>query len=54
LIGIVFIFSGFLGIVILIASTFTGIYCNSLNVKKTHMMGCLLIPTILFYFMEFF
>jgi len=49
---IVFFFSGFLGIIVLIASTLTGIYCNSLNVKKTHMMGCLLIPTILFYFLK--
>jgi len=52
LVIIVFIFSGFSGFLILIASTLTGIYCNSLNIKKTHMMGCLLIPTILFYFLE--
>ncbi len=49
---IVIIFSGFLGVLILIASTLTGVYCNSLNVKKTHMMGCLLIPTILFYLLK--
>ncbi len=52
LVIIVFIFSGFWGLLVLIASTLTGIYCNSLNVKKTHMMGCLLIPTILFYFLK--
>lgn len=52
LVIIVFIFSGFLGFLVLLASTLTGIYCNSLNVKKTHMMGCLLIPTILFYFLK--
>jgi putative membrane protein len=52
LVIIIFIFSGFLGFLILIASTLTGIYCNSLNVKKTHMMGCLLVPTILFYFLK--
>ncbi|VVB83495.1 Tripartite tricarboxylate transporter TctA family protein [uncultured archaeon] len=46
---IVFIFSGFFGLLILAASTFTGIYCNSLPVKKTHMMGCLLIPTMIYY-----
>ena len=46
---IVFLVSGFLGLVILIASTFTGIYCISLKVKRTNMMGCLLIPTIIFY-----
>jgi putative membrane protein len=46
---VVFIFSGFLGLLILVASTFTGIYFNSLPVKKTHMMGCLLVPTIIYY-----
>jgi len=52
LVIIVLIFSGIYGFLILIAATLTGIYCNSLQVKKTHMMGCLLIPTILFYFLE--
>lgn len=46
---IVFLVSGFLGLLILIISTLTGIYCISLEVKRTNMMGCLLIPTILFY-----
>ena len=49
LVIIVLIFSGFLGLVVLLASTFTGIYFNTLPVKKTHMMGCLLVPTILYY-----
>ena len=49
LLVIVFILSGFLGIAILIASTFTGIYCILLKVKRTNMMGCLLIPTIIYY-----
>ncbi len=49
LVIIVLIFSGFTGLLVLIASTLTGIYCNSLAVKKTHMMGCLLIPTIIYY-----
>jgi putative membrane protein len=46
LIGLV---SGFLGLLILLISTLTGIYCISLKVKRTNMMGCLLIPTIIFY-----
>ena len=46
---VVFIFSGLLGVIILILSTLTGIYCISLNIKRTNMMGCLLIPTILYY-----
>lgn len=43
------IFSGFFGFIILIISTLTGIYCISLGVRRTHMLGCLLIPTIILY-----
>ena len=46
---IVFLVSGFSGIIILTTSTLIGIYCISLKVKRTNMMGCLLLPTILFY-----
>ena len=49
LVIVVFLVSGFLGLLILIISTLTGIYCFSFEVKRTNMMGCLLIPTILFY-----
>ncbi len=49
LVVIVFLVSGILGLLILIISTFAGIYCLSLEVKRTNMMGCLLIPTIIFY-----
>lgn len=49
LVIITFIFSGFLGILVLTASTFLGIYFHELPVKKTNMMGCLLIPTIIYY-----
>jgi len=41
--------SGLTGLAVLTASTFTGIYCISLKVRRTNMMGCLLIPTILLY-----
>jgi putative membrane protein len=54
LVIITLIFSGLLGLLVLIASTLVGIYCNGLSVKKTHMMGCLLIPTILYYAMNLF
>lgn len=43
------IISGFLGLLIFLVSTFTGLYCISLGVKRTNMMGCLLIPTIIYY-----
>lgn len=43
------VFSGIFGFIVLIASTLTGIYCITLQVKRTNMMGCLLLPTILLY-----
>lgn len=46
---IVTIFSGFLGAIIFIIATSTGIYCIQSNVRRTQMMGCLLIPTIILY-----
>ncbi len=50
LVIIVLLVSGIVGILILIISTLTGIYCIKLGVKRTNMMGSLIIPTILFYF----
>jgi len=50
LVIIVFVISGFLGLLVLVASTLLGVFCNSLEVKKTNMMGCLLLPTIIYYF----
>ncbi len=47
--GLIFIVSGLAGLAIFIISTATGVYCIQLNVKKTQMMGCLLIPTIILY-----
>jgi len=41
--------SGPMGLLILVVSTMTGIYCINLGVKRTNMMGALLIPTILLY-----
>jgi len=49
LVIIVFLISSFSGLAVLTASTFTGIYCISLGVRRTQMMGCLLIPTIILY-----
>ena len=49
LLVVVFLVSNFTGILVLAASTLTGIYCISLKVRRTNMMGCLLIPTILLY-----
>jgi len=49
LILLVLIISGPIGLLILIVSTITGIYSISLKVKRTNMMGCLLIPTIILF-----
>lgn len=46
---ITIIVSKFMGLFVLIISTLTGIYCISLKVRRTNMMGVLLIPTIIFY-----
>ncbi|MFA5173916.1 MAG: tripartite tricarboxylate transporter permease [Candidatus Pacearchaeota archaeon] len=47
LILISFYFSGFLGLLILLVSTALGIATIQLEIKRMHLMGCLLIPTIL-------
>jgi putative membrane protein len=47
--AIVMIFSNFLGLLVFMISTFLGISCILLNVKRTTLMACLLIPTILYY-----
>lgn len=44
-----FIFSSWLGILVFIVSSFLGLTCIILGIKRIHLMGCLLIPTILFY-----
>jgi putative membrane protein len=46
---IILIFSGFLGFLVFIVSTFLGLTCIYAGIKRTHLMGCLLLPTILFY-----
>ena len=46
---ITIIFTGFLGILIFITSAALGITTILLGIKRMHLMGALLIPTILFY-----
>jgi len=43
---VVFIISGILGIIVLIISSLTGIYAIELNVRRSNMMGVLILPTI--------
>lgn len=46
---LVFYFSSFIGLFILLVSTAIGIIPNIVNVKRSHSMGCLLLPVILFF-----
>jgi len=41
--------SGFLGLLILIISTFVGMLPSLKGIGKNHLMGCLLLPVILFF-----
>ena len=46
---ITIIFSGIIGLIIFITSTSLGIMCIILGIKRTSLMGCLIIPTIIIY-----
>ncbi len=46
---VVLIVSKPFGLLVLLVSTLTGIYSINLGVRRTQMMGCLLLPTIIFY-----
>jgi putative membrane protein len=43
------IFSGLIGILILIVSIAVGFIPNYLNIRRTYAMGCLILPCILFF-----
>jgi putative membrane protein len=43
------LFSHFYGILILITATALGLTCIQLNIKRTHLMGALIIPIVLLY-----
>jgi putative membrane protein len=47
--ALVFIFSGIIGFLFFIVSTSTGIFGILSGVKRTNLMGCLIIPVLLFY-----
>jgi len=46
---LVFVFSGFFGLLVLAASSALGMVPPLLGVKRSHNMGCLLLPVILFF-----
>lgn len=41
--------SGTIGLLVLITSTALGLFCQELGIKKSFLMGSILIPTIIFY-----
>lgn len=47
--AIIFLFSGLIGILVYITSTALGIFCILLGIKRTTLMACLIVPTILIY-----
>jgi len=46
---LVFYFSSWMGLLILFIATAIGIIPNIVNVKRSHAMGCLMLPVILFF-----
>jgi len=46
---LVFYFSSWMGLFILVVATAIGIIPNIVNVKRSHSMGCLMLPVILFF-----
>ncbi|MDP2925950.1 MAG: tripartite tricarboxylate transporter permease [Nanoarchaeota archaeon] len=49
LISFIIYFSGFIGLLVFFISANLGIFCILSGIKRTELMGCLLIPTILYY-----
>lgn len=46
LVSVVFIFSGWLGIILMAVSAVLGLLCIYSGIRRTHLMGCLVIPAI--------
>ncbi len=49
IIFLVALLSGWFGMIVLFTATALGLACNELDTAKNHMMGCLLIPVIIFF-----
>ncbi len=41
--------SGFLGLVVLITASAAGIFAPTIGISRSHAMGCLMVPVILFF-----
>jgi putative membrane protein len=49
LVLVIGVVSGILGLGVFILSTLTGLYCLSFKVRRTNMMGALMVPSVIFY-----
>ncbi len=48
--SLVFIFAGFLGLLIFFTCGAIGVLAVEMNVKRSHCMGCLLLPSMIFFY----
>ncbi len=46
---VLIIFTNYLGLVVFVTGTALGIFATHSNIRKINLMGCLMVPTILFY-----
>jgi len=49
IVTIIFLLTGILGLLITFTSTAIGLLCAYLGIRRSHCMGCLLLPSILFF-----
>jgi putative membrane protein len=49
IISMVFLFLGIIGLLILFTSVAIGLLCAYLGIRRSHCMGCLLVPSVLFF-----
>jgi len=52
LILVIGLISGWLGLGVFIISTVTGLYCLEHNVRRTNMMGALMVPSVIWYLIK--
>jgi putative membrane protein len=49
LVAMTFFVSGIIGSIVLITATFIGLFAISKGIRKMHLMGCLMLPVILYF-----
>lgn len=52
LIIVIILVSGWLGFLVFVISTLTGLYALGHKIRRTNMMGCLMIPSVVFYLIK--